>query len=49
VIEGGETPDKRLGLIRNRVPVWDLKLDFEVGAFLGKGDGIVGKKRGSRR
>jgi len=44
-MEGSEKSDKRLGLIRNRVPIRALKFDFEIGVLLGVGRGVVGRKR----
>ena len=45
-IEGGETSDKGLGMIRNGSPVQTLKLDFGVDIMLSEGSGTVGMKRG---
>jgi len=43
-IESGETSDKGLGLIKNRVPIRTLKFDFWASVLLGKG--VVGTIRG---
>ena len=45
-IEGGETSDKGLGMIRNRIQVRTLKLGFGVDIMLGKCSGVVGMNRG---
>jgi len=41
-IEGGETSDKGLGMIRNGIPVRTLEVDFGVDIMLGEGSGIEG-------
>jgi len=38
--------DKGLGMIRNRIPVQTLKVDFRVDIMLGKARGVIGMKRG---
>jgi len=45
-IEGGETSDKGLGMIRNGIPVRTLRLNSGVDIMLGEGSGVVGMKRG---
>jgi len=44
-IEGGETSDKGLGMIRNGIPVRTLKLGFGVDIMLGKCSGVVGNEK----
>ena len=40
-VESGETSDKELGLVGNRIPVRTLKFGSGVGILLGEGGGIV--------
>jgi len=38
--------NKGLGIIRNRIPVQTLKVDFGVNIMLGKASGVISIKRG---